>query len=79
MGERRRNTFDRRNRHLYSRNFQEAKAAVVREFEISYLRHALEEARGNISRAARQSGKERRTFSKLLEKYDLSGKHYSIQ
>jgi len=79
MGERRRNTFDRRNHHLYSRNFQEAKAAVVREFEISYLRHALEEARGNISRAARQSGKERRTFSKLLEKYDLSGKHYSIQ
>ena len=79
MGERRRNIFDRRNHHLYSRNFQEAKARVVREFEIGYLQHALEQAQGNISRAARQSGKERRTFSKLLEKYDLHGKGYSVQ
>ena len=79
LGERRRNMPDRRYRHLYSRRFQDAKSAVVREFELSYLRHALEDAKGNISQAARQAGKERRTFSKLLDKYGFARKLYSGQ
>lgn len=76
-GERRRNIQDRRYRHLYSRKFQDAKSVVVREFERSYLQHVLDESKGNISQAARQAGKERRTFAKLLGKHGLSKKHFS--
>ncbi len=77
LGERRRNMHDRRYRHLYARKFQDAKSSVVREFERSYLRHVLEDAKGNISQAARQAGKERRTFTKLLDKYGFTKKRYS--
>jgi len=79
LGERRRNMPDRRYFHLYARNFQEAKSAVVREFELSYLQHVLEDAEGNISKAARQAGKERRTFTRLLDKYGFARKLYSNQ
>ena len=79
VGERRKNRQDRRYAHLYGRSFQDAKSAVVKEFERSYLKHALEDAKGNISQAARQAGKERRTFSKLLDKYGFSRKRYSDQ
>jgi len=69
--ERRRAIYDRRHRHLYCCSFQEAKAAVVGDFERSYLTHMLEESQGNISEAARRSGKERRTFAKLMDKYGI--------
>ena len=68
-GERRKNGPDRRHRHLYKRHFQDAKAEVVWQFEHSYLEQVLQDARGNISAAARQAGKERRTFTKLLHKH----------
>jgi len=67
--ERRKNGIDRRHRQLYQRHFQNAKAEVVRQFEYSYLQQVLRIAGGNISAAARQAGKERRTFTKLLHKH----------
>ncbi len=69
--ERRRNRFDRRYHHLYQRSFREAKARVVGEFEKNYLRHMLEQAGGNVAEAARRAGKERRSFTKLMEKHGL--------
>lgn len=71
VNERRKNPLDRRCRHLYSRNFQEAKGLVVQEFERGYLQHVLDDTQGNISQAARMAGKERRTFAKLLDKHGL--------
>jgi DNA-binding NtrC family response regulator len=70
-GERRRNGPDRRHRHLFTRSFQDAKAEVVWQFEHSYLQQVLRDTRGNVSAAARQAGKERRTFTKLLDKHGL--------
>jgi len=69
QGERRKNGIDRRHRQLYQRHFQNAKAEVVRQFEYSYLQQVLLAAAGNVSAAARQAGKERRTFAKLLHKH----------
>lgn len=53
-------------------NFQDEKSRAVANFERDYLRRALELAHGNISEAARRAGKERRTFTRLLEKYAIT-------
>ncbi len=52
--------------------FAEAKAEAVRRFESEYLRRVLDAAGGNVSRAARLAGKERRAFGKLLKKHGLT-------
>ena len=74
VDERRNNMLDRRYRHLYCSNFQDAKSFIVKEFERSYLHQALRNSKGNISQAARQAGKERRTFAKLLDKHGFDKK-----
>src|SRR5574337_294063 len=51
--------------------FQRAKAEAVRRFERLYLLRALREAGGNVTRAARIAGKERRAFGKLLKKHGI--------
>src|SRR6266436_234097 len=48
-----------------------AKARLIEEFERNYLREVLCSCGGNISRAARQAQKDRRTFFALLKKYNL--------
>jgi DNA-binding NtrC family response regulator len=52
--------------------FAQAKAEAVRRFEQDYLQRVLHEAGGNVTRAARLAGKERRAFGKLLKKYGLA-------
>jgi DNA-binding NtrC family response regulator len=52
--------------------FQAAKAEAVRRFEQAYLERVLEQAQGNVSRAARLACKERRAFGKLLKKHGLA-------
>jgi two-component system, NtrC family, response regulator GlrR len=52
--------------------FRRAKALVVAEFERTFLRQALQETGGNVSAAARLSGKERRAFGKLLRKHGIT-------
>jgi DNA-binding NtrC family response regulator len=52
--------------------FQPAKAAAIRVFERSFIEQMLQEARGNVSAAARLSGKERRAFGKLMKKYGVT-------
>ena len=78
-GERRNGRLDRRFRHLLEQSFQDAKAEVVGEFERSYLRHVLEIADGNVSEAARQAGKDRRSFAKLLEKHRVNRKPSGVE
>lgn len=58
-------------------NFQTAKAYAIREFEKSYLCDLLQLARGNVSQAARISGKERRALGKLIKKHSIDKAVYS--
>src|SRR5262249_28456232 len=52
-------------------SFRAAKARVIEQFERTYLSTLLSIHQGNISRAAKHAGKERRAFTRLLEKYAL--------
>jgi DNA-binding NtrC family response regulator len=52
-------------------SFREAKARVIEQFERTYLSALLSTHQGNISQAAKHAGKERRAFTRLLEKYAL--------
>jgi len=49
------------------------KARVVEDFERKFLKELLIEHGGNVTKAARAAGKERRAFARLLEKYGLTG------
>ncbi len=70
---RERRTFhgDRRLHRLMSQPMVEAKSCVIEDFEQRYLVSVLDKAKGNISEAARIAGKERRSFTRLMEKYGL--------
>ncbi len=53
---------------LESGSLKHAKAAVIEQFERSYLLQLLERCGGNVSQAARAARKERRAFQRLLHK-----------
>ncbi len=53
---------------LFELTYESAKRQLVSQFEQQYLSHLLSRTNGNISAAARLAGKERRTFTRLLEK-----------
>ena len=48
-----------------------AKASALQRFERAYLMTLLVEHEGNVSRAAKAAGKERRAFQRLLKKYSV--------
>jgi DNA-binding NtrC family response regulator len=52
-------------------DFRTAKNRAIAEFESRYLTSALTAAGGNVTRAARLVGKERRAFGKLLKKHGI--------
>jgi DNA-binding NtrC family response regulator len=52
-------------------SFRDAKAQTIEQFERSYLTNLLSVHRGNITWAAKQAGKDRRGFQRLLRKYSL--------
>jgi two-component system response regulator GlrR len=56
--------------------FQAAKARAIAEFERAYICELLSRTRGNISLAARLSGKERSRLGKLVKKYGLDREHF---
>ena len=56
---------------LGSLDMKSAKAKVIADFERDYLETVIAAAGGNVSAAARQAGKERRAFGKLLKKYGI--------
>jgi DNA-binding NtrC family response regulator len=55
---------------------QQAKQKVVDSFERHYVDRALADARGNVSAAARASGKHRRAFFELMRKHGLNALDY---
>ena len=57
-------------------SFAAAKAAALDQFECAFLRRALAESGGNVSRAALRVGKERRSFGKLLKKHGIDKRDY---
>jgi DNA-binding NtrC family response regulator len=58
---------------LRSGSFMQAKRSVVEAFEKDYVRRALDESAGNISRAARMADLDRKNFQILMKKYGLRG------
>ena len=58
--------------------FREAKAEVVGDFEKRYLDALLRRTRGNVTRAARESGKDRSALQKLMRKHGLKSKNYRL-
>jgi DNA-binding NtrC family response regulator len=53
-------------------NFKDAKERWLEHFEKEYLEKALKKHSGNISKAAEKSGVNRRTFHRLMLKYELA-------
>jgi Nif-specific regulatory protein len=56
---------------LTESSFQDAKASAIACFERAYILELLARTRGNISQAARISGKERSRLGKMVKKYGL--------
>jgi DNA-binding NtrC family response regulator len=52
-------------------SLSKAKAEMVQRFERTYLMEVLAACGGNVSHAARAAGKERRSFQRLIHKYDI--------
>jgi DNA-binding NtrC family response regulator len=57
---------------LLSLPLRDAKKELIRRFEREYLSRALEANGGNITRAARASGKNRRAFFELMRQHGLN-------
>jgi DNA-binding NtrC family response regulator len=57
--------------------FREAKARAIASFERAYISDLLSVTRGNVSQAARLSGKERSTFGRLIRKHGLQPASFS--
>lgn len=66
------NSSDRETLHFWKEPFNTAKARMIESFERDYLRQVLVNCGGNISQAAREAQKDRRTFFGLLKKYGLT-------
>ena len=62
-----------------SLSFRALKQATIEIFERNYLSRLMAEHRGNVTQAARASGKERRDLGKLLRKYQLDPKSFRAQ
>jgi DNA-binding NtrC family response regulator len=52
--------------------FRAGKRRVIESFEKAYVRDLLESCHGNMTRAAREAGKDRRAFGRLARKYGLT-------
>jgi transcriptional regulator with GAF, ATPase, and Fis domain len=51
--------------------FHFAKTVAIERFERDFVQRLLERHAGNVSRAAREAGKDRRAFGRLAKKYGL--------
>jgi DNA-binding NtrC family response regulator len=54
-------------------NLKAAKRQMIEEFERGYIEELLARHQGNVTRAAREAGKERRAFGRLVKKYSIAG------
>ena len=51
--------------------FKDAKDALIEEFEKQYLIDLIERHDGNVSRAARTAGMDRKSITRLLKKHQI--------
>lgn len=58
--------------------FSAAKAGAIAEFERQFLEQLLSLSDGNVTRAAKLAGKERRALGKLLKKHGLDKSRYLL-
>ncbi|HEY4086590.1 MAG TPA: sigma-54 dependent transcriptional regulator [Bryobacteraceae bacterium] len=49
--------------------FHHGRLCAIEAFEADYVRRLMERHNGNVTRAAREAGKERRSFGRLVKKY----------
>jgi len=56
---------------LSSLPYREAKESVLAQFSTRYLKEALRNTRGNVTRAAQASGLERQSFQQIMRKYGV--------
>ena len=63
-------TFDS-DRTFGAENFRDGKRHAIESFERAYVEELLHAHRGNMTRAAREAGKDRRAFGRLAKKYGL--------
>lgn len=59
--------------------FNEAKTRLIAIFERAYLHRMMVAARGNVSLASRNAGKERRAFGRLLKKHGIDRLSYRAE
>lgn len=69
---------DRLSAQTFALGYAAAKAHTLETFERSFVSWALRESAGNVSRAARQSGKERRSFARLVKKHGIRRAEFLI-
>jgi DNA-binding NtrC family response regulator len=62
----------------FTQGYSAAKAQTLAAFERSFVSWALRESDGNVSRAARRAGKERRSFARLVKKHGIRRAEFSI-
>jgi len=55
-------------------SFRQARAHAIEEFEKVYVEEMLRKHRWNITRGAREAGKDRRAFGRLVKKYKIERK-----
>jgi DNA-binding NtrC family response regulator len=61
---------------IASTKFRYSKALVIERFERDYIKNLLYKHKGNVARAAAEAGKDRRSFRRLMVKYDISRREF---
>lgn len=69
--DRRKSLADRRLNPVMDFAFNEAKKAIIDDFEKTYLSRLMKAFAGNVTSAAKHAGKERRALGKLLKKHNI--------
>ena len=62
----------------FASGMQSEKARYIDHFEKCFLTEALKRTRGNVSAAAKMAKKDRRAFTRLMEKHRLSRSTFSL-
>ena len=60
-------------RETSGHDFRTAKRRAIQSFEREYVKQLMEKHEGNVTRAAREAGKDRRAFGRLASKYRAPG------
>ena len=58
-------------------SYKTQKRRILNAFERQYLTRLMTEYRGNVTRAARAAGKERRDLGKLLKRHGLDPRQFA--